>query len=87
MQNPHEAKERPAICCYLHLQWLWRLTRCQNGSLGKLLGAILGCRRRPEWTIFSGTTDPYNYTHGCTAHVGELLDDSSEHRVVPGILC
>lgn len=42
----------------------------------------VGCGADAEWTIWSGSRD-VDYTHACTAHVGELLTDVPEHRVFP----
>lgn len=40
------------------------------------------CDKKPEWLIMARNQE-YGSTYGCTTHVGELLDDSSEHRVFP----
>lgn len=40
------------------------------------------CDRDAEWEIYHGNGRE-DYTHSCTAHVGEMLTDAYEHRVYP----
>jgi hypothetical protein len=40
------------------------------------------CDKQAEWAIYDGDGIE-DYTHSCTAHVGELLSDAPEHRVYP----
>lgn len=42
----------------------------------------LTCASNAEWLIVDGPA-PEDYTHSCSAHVGELLSDASEHKVYP----
>ncbi len=42
----------------------------------------LDCDANAEWLIVNGVT-PDSYTESCTAHVGELLSDASEHKIYP----
>lgn len=42
----------------------------------------IGCEHKAEWVIFDGPR-PDDYVEACTAHVGELLSDASEHRIYP----
>lgn len=45
---------------------------------------VITCDALAEWQIWAeDMRDPYNYTDGCTAHIGELLDDSPAFRVTP----
>jgi hypothetical protein len=41
------------------------------------------CSRAAEWEIWHTSGDPYDSTHACTEHVGELLTDAPEHRIYP----
>ncbi len=40
------------------------------------------CLAEAEWILYEGD-GPEDYTHACTEHVGHLLTDAPEHRVVP----
>lgn len=40
------------------------------------------CPKPAEWQIWSGT-GPDDYTEACSAHVGLLLSDAPEHRILP----
>ena len=40
------------------------------------------CEAAAEWEVY-GSAHPMKPTDSCTAHVGALLDDSPEHRVLP----
>jgi hypothetical protein len=41
------------------------------------------CSGAAQWEIWHVSGDPYDSTHACTEHVGELLTDAPEHRVYP----
>lgn len=43
---------------------------------------VVECEKVAEWEIRTGQ-GPDDYTHACTAHVGDLLTDAEEHRVYP----
>lgn len=47
---------------------------------GKADGAP--CGKDAEWELF-GSNEPREPLDACTDHVGALLDDSSETRVIP----
>lgn len=40
------------------------------------------CAKPAEWEIWPSTA-VYEFTDGCTDHVGHLLDDAPETRVIP----
>lgn len=41
------------------------------------------CKRIAEWEIWEYPyTEPHMYTHACSEHVGELLSDAVEHKIV-----
>lgn len=46
----------------------------------KLLCCQLDCDQPAEWVIVHGLA-PDDYTHACTAHVGDLLTDAKEQHV------
>ena len=41
----------------------------------------VSCQNKPEWEIWHDST-PDGYTLACTDHVGALLTDAKEHRVL-----
>ena len=45
-------------------------------------GAGMACPLPAEWELWPSTA-VYEFVDACTDHVGELLDDSPETRIVP----
>lgn len=43
---------------------------------------FIGCAATAEWELWPSTA-VYESTDACTAHVGNLLDDAPETRVIP----
>ena len=62
--------------------WLLRLLGAGVGYEGTNPCCVMGCEREAEWQIENRPYGPDDFTCGCTAHVGELLCDAIEHRVV-----
>ena len=73
------------VCCHLRFQLLWRLLPNKNGRIGKFLSAISSCKRSPTYSVVI-PPDPYNYTHTCQKHLGDMITDAYEHQVVRTIL-
>jgi hypothetical protein len=42
------------------------------------------CLAEAKWEIWTGS-GPDDFTHSCTAHVGHMLTDAPEHRIIPWV--
>ena len=62
--------------------WLLRLLGAKPKYEGTNPCCVIGCEQEAEWLIENRPYGPDDFTCGCTAHVGELLCDATEHRIV-----